>query len=98
MGTYTRLDDVMVDGADCYCVSTVPANPDEYGYSKIVFYTRKDNDIPVKGEFYDKAGKLLKVMTVTSMEKDEKGNWIVKDTLMKKRTEGDFHAAYGAAI
>lgn len=82
-GTHTRLADETIDGHDCYKVRTIPKNPDEYDYSKIVYWVRKDNDIPVKSEFYDMSGELLKVLNVTKIEKDEKGNWVIRDSLMK---------------
>lgn len=82
-GTHTRLEDEAVDGQPCYKVQTVPNDADDYDYSKIIYWVKKDGDIPIKGEFYDKRGDLLKVLTVTKLEKDDKGHWIIKDTLMK---------------
>lgn len=82
-GTHTRLEDETIDGHDCYKVQTVPKNPDDYDYSKIIYWVRKDNDVPIKSNFFDMDGELLKVLTVSKVEKDEKGNWVMKDSLMK---------------
>lgn len=82
-GTHKRLEDQNLDGNDCYQIQSTPNDPEDYNYSKIKYWVRKDNDIPVKAEFYDMAGALLKVLTVTKIEKDSKGDWIVRDTLMK---------------
>ncbi len=82
-GSHTRLDDETIDGNACYKIQTEPKDPDDYEYSKIIYWVRQDNDIPVKGEFYDKSGELLKVLNVTKVEKDADGTWVVRDTLMK---------------
>ena len=87
-GTHTRLDDESIDGNLCYKVQTVPNNPEDYEYSKIIYWVRQDNDIPVKGEFYDKSGELLKVLTITNIEKNKDGKWVVKDSLMKNVQKG----------
>jgi outer membrane lipoprotein-sorting protein len=82
-GTHTRLQNQTIDGQECYQIQTTPKNPDDFEYSKIIYWVRIDNDVPIKSEFYDKAGVLLKVLTVTSLEKDSTDNWVIKDTLMK---------------
>ena len=87
-GAHEKLGEEAVDGNDCYKVRTTPNDPDDYEYSKIIYWVRKDNFIPVKGEFYDKKGELLKVLTVSGMEKDAKGHWVVKDTVMKNVQKG----------
>lgn len=87
-GTHTKLGEMNLDGQDCYQVQTVPNNPEDYDYSKIVYYVRKDNFIPIKGEFFDKRGELLKVLTVTKLEKDAAGEWVVRDTTMKNVQKG----------
>ena len=87
-GTHTRLDDENLDGNDCYKVQTVPNNPDDYEYSKMIYWVRKDNDIPIKGEFYEDSGELLKVLTITKIEKNKDGQWVIKDSFMKNVQKG----------
>jgi outer membrane lipoprotein-sorting protein len=82
-GVHKRLPDETVNGQACYKVETTPKEADDFEYSKIIYYVRQDNDVPVKGEFYDKRGDLLKVMTVEKLEKNESGDWVVRDSLMK---------------
>jgi hypothetical protein len=64
--THKMLRSEAVDGADCYVIESLPAKPsvmEESGYSKRVGWVRKDNFVPVKGEFYGEDGELLRTFS-----------------------------------
>jgi len=81
-GNHERLKDMVLAGQDCYVVKTIPKNPADYEYSRLVYWVRKDNFMPVRGEFYDKDGKLLKVLEVLKLEKKPDGTWMTTLTKM----------------
>ena len=87
-GAHQRLADAVLDGQDCYVVETVPQNLDDEIYSKLVYWVRKDNFLPIKGEFYDKKGKLWKRLEVSGVEKRSDGTWVAKDTKMSDLLKG----------
>ncbi|MBN2039803.1 MAG: outer membrane lipoprotein-sorting protein [Spirochaetes bacterium] len=62
-----------LDGTDCWVVESVPKDKD-YMYSKIISWIRKDSDLGVKREFYDKHGKLLKTMILSDI-RPHQGYW-----------------------
>ncbi len=51
-----------INGDDCYLLDTVPTNAD-IDYSHVKMWIRKADYMPIKLEFYDADGELLKVMT-----------------------------------
>ncbi len=87
-GVHTRLADATVDGQDCYVVESVPKNPDDYVYSKLIYWVRKDNFLPIKGEFYDKKGTLWKRLEVSEIEQRNDGTWIGRKTKMNDLKKG----------
>jgi len=77
--TYSDLENKNVDDAEhnlikeeksgdkeYYVVESIPVKESEY--SKIVQWIQKDISFPVKGEFYDKNGKLIKRMTAEDLK------------------------------
>ena len=87
-GEHTNLGQETLDGVTVYKVQSIPKDGSDAEYSKVIYWVRADDFIPVKGEFYDKRGDLLKVLTVTKIEKDATGRMIPKDTLMKNVQKG----------
>jgi hypothetical protein len=81
-GKHTRLKDMVLNGQDCYVVQTIPKDPSTTDYSKLLYWVRKDNFLPIRGEFFNKDGKLWKVLEVPKMEKKPDGTWLVKLTKM----------------
>ncbi len=79
---HKRLADETINGQDCYVVETIPSKERDSQYSRLVNWIRKDNLIPIKTEFYDKKGKLLKVMEVKKLDKVD-GYWTPLGTLMR---------------
>lgn len=77
---YTLQDDAVINGKKCWnvvCVPKVKSN-----YSKYITWVDQASLIPVKAEFYDKQGKLLKVMEVQSLKKID-GFWTVEKIQME---------------
>lgn len=67
---HTLLRQEPVDGKPCYVVESVPATPkaaDDSGYSRRVQWIRADGFVTVKGEYYDRSGKLLKTFRATDV-------------------------------
>jgi outer membrane lipoprotein-sorting protein len=61
--TYLRTE--TISNIECHVVESVPKDQN-YKYSKIITWVRSDYWLPVKAEFYDRAGKLVKEMKVYS--------------------------------
>ncbi|MDP8254314.1 MAG: outer membrane lipoprotein-sorting protein [Candidatus Alcyoniella australis] len=91
-GIHKRLPDETVDGQPCYVVQTVPkpGKEDDMGYSKIVYWVRKDSMIPVKADFY-KLGDpntVEKKLSVDELEQRDDGTWTAKKTTMQTIERG----------
>jgi len=63
-----------IDGHDCYEVRGRSKTPETSLYGDVVKFVRKDNFVPIRVDFYDKSGKLLKRSNVLDL-KNIKGNW-----------------------
>ena len=85
--THTLLREEQQAGRDCYVIESVPKNPGDSQYSKRVQWVAKDIWIPVKVDFYDTSGDLLKTLTVERIEKVQ-GFWTTIDTTMKNQQTG----------
>ena len=83
---HTLLREETRDGHKCWVVESVPNDPHEV-YSRKVTWIRQDSDTGVYCEFYDKLGKLHRVMTVTDLQKVE-GFWTVMKMEMKNVQNG----------
>ena len=85
--TYTLLAEETVDGKNCWKVESVPVKKSMY--SKYVSWIDKESLVQVKAEFYDEQGVLLKVLTVSGIEKKD-GFWTAgkmeMNNLQKKHT------------
>jgi hypothetical protein len=80
-----------LDGKQVYVVESIPKKGSDSEYGKLISWVRPDIWIPVKIEFYDKNGALLKVLTVKKIEQIQ-GIWTTMDSIMdnvqdKKKTE-----------
>ena len=80
--THKLLREEKLNGYDCYVVESIPNPGEDYQYSKLVEWIRKDNYVPIKAEMYDKNGKLYKILTVQNVENID-GYQIVKKTTME---------------
>jgi outer membrane lipoprotein-sorting protein len=81
-GKHTRLKDMVLGGQPCYVVQTVPKNMNDSDYGKLIFWVRKDNFIPIRGEFYNKDNKLWKVLEIFNLEQKPDGTWVARQTKM----------------
>lgn len=67
------LGEEPVDGSLCWVVESTPLDCDA-SYSKIISWIRQDALIPVKVEFYDRMGELLKTLVASDISNDS-GFW-----------------------
>ena len=67
---------------DFYILELVPKPGVHKDYSKLKFWVRRDNFYPVKIEYYDKKGKLWKVLERKNIVKKGK-YWIAMEMEMK---------------
>jgi outer membrane lipoprotein-sorting protein len=79
--THKLLGEETIDGKKCYKVESIPKDGADSQYSKFVSWVRADIWVPVKIEFYDDSGALLKVLTVKKIEKID-NIWTTTDTEM----------------
>ena len=63
---HTLLREELVDGSDCWVLESIPRDPDD-AYSKKISWIRQDASVPVKVEFYDRMGSLLKTLTASDI-------------------------------
>lgn len=80
--TPKRLADEKLGGNDTFLIEAVPNDLSDSQYSKTVSWIHKKSFVPLKVDFYDKRGKLLKTLKVRRLEKKE-GNWISTDSWIK---------------
>jgi len=66
---YEPLTSDHYDGHDIWVCTTLPKPGTGSPYGKIVQWIRKDIYVPVKIDFYDEKGKLLKVSRATQLKK-----------------------------
>jgi len=63
------LREELVDGSNCWVVESIPKDPDD-AYSKKISWIRQDALVPVKVEFYDRMGSLLKTLTASDINNE----------------------------
>lgn len=85
--TVIRSEQFSQDGKmkECYVIEAIPANDEkkqESGYSKRIMWIDKENFITLKGEFYDRRGRLLKTQTSHELENVGGTVWRPKKTMM----------------
>ena len=66
--THKWLKDVNVDGRDCWLMERVPVSK-KSGYSKQVQWVDKEYRQPLKIEYFDRKGELLKVAVFKNYKK-----------------------------
>ena len=80
-GSHTLLRSEKVADKDVWVVESVAKDPKTSSYSKVIQWVRKDVAIPVKAEFYDKSGRLEKVLSAEDI-RNENGYWVAGKTTM----------------
>ena len=88
---HNLLREEKIDGKQVYVVESVPKKGSGSQYGKLISWVRPDIWMPVKIEFYDENGVLLKVLTVKKIEQTQ-GIWTAMESLMenfqdKKKTQ-----------
>lgn len=78
--TYEPLKEEKHEGHDCWVCTSNPTGKDAL-YSKVIQWVRKDIYVPIKMEFYDKKGKILKVSKVLELKKID-GYWTPVKSVM----------------
>jgi len=62
--THKTLREESLEETACWVIESIPKPESDSEYGKVVSWVTQDNYIPKKVEFYDKKGRLYKVMTV----------------------------------
>lgn len=91
--TNTRSGGEAIDGYDCDIIESVPKEDSlksDLGYAKKRSWIRKDNAVELKIEYYDAAGKLLKVQTTADhvQVESQPQHWIARKREMIDRDTG----------
>ena len=81
-GTHSLLRDETLGGQAVWVVESKAKDPASSSYGRIVQWVRKDIAMPVQVEFYDKTGKLQKVLTTEGVEKVG-AYWTARKTTMR---------------
>ncbi len=74
------LREETLNGDDCWVMEVTPKEEEQY--SKKIGWISKEKEIPVKVEFYDEDGDLLKVLNIQDFEHID-GYWIATKQLME---------------
>ncbi len=86
---YTLLRSEELDGQPCYVVEAIPTDAKEKkvsGYSKRIFWIRKDNFLAVQIHFYDKKNDFIKIFNATDIrEIGDSGKWRAHRITMENR-------------
>ena len=83
--TYPSVSDTTIDGKACYVITALPVTPKiarETGYSKIVHYVDKERMTIIRSDYYDRRGKLQKILTIPEMIRLA-GIWFQTHLVMK---------------
>ncbi|UTC65287.1 outer membrane lipoprotein-sorting protein [Treponema sp. OMZ 788] len=83
---HSLLGEEKIDSKDCWKIESVPVKKSMY--SKFISWIDKESLLNVKAEFYDEQGEILKVLTVSGIEKKDgfwTGNKMEMNNLQKKR-------------
>jgi len=84
--TYNLLGSEAIGGVDCYKVEALPSTDQEKaesGYSKRIFWIRKDTFYTIKKEFYNKQGQLEKVSVDEELANVSGSMWRAKKVTME---------------
>lgn len=82
-GQVTRLPDEDYGNGKVFVLEAKPKEDDKDSqYSKTKSWIHKVSFVPLKVEFFDRRGRLLKVLKVKLLEKQD-GRWIARETLIQ---------------
>lgn len=80
--THQILKTETYDGHTCWVLESIPKKKSSSQYGKRVSWVAQDLYIPIKVEFYDKRGRLVKRLLNRNLKKVD-GIWTVMDTEMQ---------------
>lgn len=66
--TFTFLPDANIDKKNCYVIEGKPKDS-SYSYSKTVLFITKEDSTMLKAEFYNKDGKVIKILELSNYKK-----------------------------
>ncbi len=84
---YELLREEEYQGRPVYVVETTPNDPDDSQYSRLVQWVDRERWLPLKIEFYDEDDELLKVNTVSRVERVQ-GYWTIINNTMENVQTG----------
>ncbi|MBN4060738.1 outer membrane lipoprotein-sorting protein [bacterium AH-315-I20] len=82
---WTLMGSEMLDGKDVWVVEAIPKSKQlmkDLGYSKVVYHVRKDIDMYIKVDFWDRKGRELKHLISTGITQID-GIWTATGGVMK---------------
>lgn len=89
--TYELLREEDVDGEGCWVIEALPATEKERGdsgYSKRIFWIRKDLYLTVRIDFFDRGAKLAKRGTYSQLEQVDGDLWRSNEITMERLSTG----------
>ena len=79
----SRVPDEEYGGGQVFVLEAKPKDSDKDSqYSRTKSWIHKVSYVPLKVEFFDRRGRLLKVLKVKRLEKQD-GRWIARETLIQ---------------
>ncbi len=84
--SYKIIKEEKLNNDDCYVIEAVASNPEtkkETGYSKKIYWIRKDIFFAVKIEYYDKRNRHSKTQQMFEIEKTEGTRYRAKKAIME---------------
>jgi outer membrane lipoprotein-sorting protein len=85
--TYRLLREESIDGEPTYVVECTPVPDSNSNYSRLIQWVSQAKWLPIRVDFYDLDGELLKVNTMTRIEQVQ-GRWTVINNEMKNVQTG----------
>lgn len=86
--THQALDKESMGGFPCYKIQCNPKPHAPVVWGKLLLWVRIDNFVPVREEFYNEKGELIKVMTFSDVKQTNDRPYPMKWTMIPKNKEG----------
>lgn len=85
--TWSKLSDEPIRGEDCHVIEGVSTKADDQ-YGRVRLWVHKKTNVPLRGEFYDKAGKVVEKRLDVQKLQSKDGRWITTESVMETPKEG----------
>lgn len=66
--THSIVAEETIDGFNAYKIELIPKPQAAVAWGKLLYWVRKDDFVPLKEEFYDEHGKLIKTLTYAQIK------------------------------